>query len=341
MVRPLAVNYGQFGSVVKVLPTEDKRSSFLSVPRGTPIDKRVSFKYNRSVSGTYTRMNGPMNRLDPERRAAILRALTEGGAVNATARVFGVSKNTVLKLLGDAGRFALRYQQETLRDLSCRRVQVDELWSFCAKRQKSVRPDEQGTGVGDVWTWLAVDADTKLVPCFHIGARDAEAARLFLEDLASRLANRIQLTTDGLRVYVDAVDSALGTDVDYAMLVKVYGPAPDSPGSRYATPDVVDARPTPIVGNPDVAHISASFVERLNLTMRMQVKRYARLTNAHSKKLENHIHAVSLHLFAYNFCRVHQTLTERNGGVHTTPAMAAGLTRHVWRMSDIVAHLPA
>lgn len=278
-----------------------------------------------------------MNRLDPERRATILRALTEGGSVNATARVFGVSKNTVLKLLADAGRFALRYQQETLRGLTCQRVQLDELWSFCAKREKNVRPEERGNGVGDVWTWLAVDADIKLVPCFHIGARDAEAARLFLEDLASRLANRIQLTTDGLRVYVEAVDAAFGAGVDYAMLVKVYGEPADFFGRSYRTPDCVEARPTPITGNPDEAHISTSFVERLNLTMRMQVKRFARLTNAHSKKLENHIHAVSLHLLVYNFCRVHQTLTARNRGIHQTPAMAAGLTDRVWKLSDVIA----
>jgi IS1 family transposase len=282
-----------------------------------------------------------VNRLSAERRTQIVHALVEGASVNATARQTGVSKVTILKLLADVGTVCLTHQRETLVNLPCRRLQCDEVWSFVGAKEKNVPRDEKGRGRGDVWIWAAICADTKVVPCWHIGARDASAAYLFMEDLASRLANRVQLTTDGHKAYLSAVEDAFGWNgIDYAMLVKLYG-TPIEGTHRYSPAEVVGIETHWVMGKPDAAHISTSFAERQNLTMRMNIRRLTRLTNGHSKKLENHGHAIALHYMYYNFCRKHETLTKANGGIHTTPAMAAGVADRVWKVSDIVTLLEA
>lgn len=282
-----------------------------------------------------------MNRLTAERRAQIIHALVEGASVNATQRQMGASKVTILKLLADVGAVCLDYQRATLVNLPCERIQVDEIWSFVGCKERHVPRDEKGRGRGDVWIWVAVDADTKLVPCWHLGARDADAAGYFMEDLASRLAARVQLTTDGHKAYLSAVENAFGWNgVDYAMLVKLYGPGIEGT-HRYSPPGLVGIEKHWIMGRPEDAHVSTSFVERQNLTMRMNVRRLTRLTNAHSKKLENHGHAIALHYMYYNFCRRHETLTQARGGIHTTPAMAAGVADHVWKLSEVVSLLEA
>lgn len=277
-----------------------------------------------------------MNRLSPERRTAIIYALCEGQSINGAARMMGVSKVTILKLLADIGEVCLSYQRETLVNLPCRRVQVDEVWSFIHCKERRVPRDKKGRGKGDCWIWVAMDAESKLVPCWHIGARDADAAAYFMEDLASRLANRVQLTSDAHRVYLTAVEGAFGWNgVDYAMLVKLFS-EPIEGRRRYSPPECVGTEKHWITGRPDRQHVSTSFVERQNLTMRMNMRRLTRLTNGHSKKLENHAHAVALHYMYYNFCRKHETLAKNNGGVHTTPAMAAGIADRVWKVSEIV-----
>lgn len=302
-----------------------------------PIDLYSSFKHISSVSITEL----IVNRLSSERRTQILAALCEGASVNATARQTGVSKVTILKLLADIGPVCLDYQRKALVNLPCKRIQVDEIWSFVHCKERRVPRDEKGRGRGDVWIWAGIDADTKLVPCWHVGARDADAAAFFMEDLASRLANRVQLTTDGLRVYLGAVEGAFGwSGVDYATLVKVYGPSVEGT-HRYSPPEVIGIRKEWVMGNPDADHVSTSYIERQNLTMRMNIRRLTRLTNGHSKKIENHGHAIALHYMYYNFCRKHETLTKANGGVHTTPAMAAGVADHVWKLSEVVELLDA
>ena len=282
-----------------------------------------------------------MNRLTPERRAAIIHALCEGQSVNGTARITGTSKVTILKLLAKIGELCLSYQRETLVNLPCQQLQVDEIWGFVHCKESCVPRDEKGRGKGDVWVWMAIDAETKLVPCWHIGARDADAARYFMEDLASRLVNRVQITSDGLRAYLSAVEGAFGWDgVDYAMLVKLYSEAIEG-RRRYSPPEVVGTEKHWILGRPEARHVSTSYAERQNLTMRMNIRRLTRLTNGHSKKIENHGHAVALHYMYYNFCRSHETLTKRAGGIHRTPAMAAGVADHVWKVSEIVDLLTA
>jgi len=282
-----------------------------------------------------------MNRLSAERRSQIIHALVEGASVNATARQTGTSKVTILKLLAEVGQACLDYQRRVLVNLPCKRLQCDEIWSFIQCKEARVPRDEKGRGRGDCWIWVATCADTKLVPCWHIGARDAEAARLFMEDLASRLAARVQLTTDQFRAYLTAVEVTFGWNgVDYAMLVKLYGP-PLEQDHHYSPPRVVSAHAQWVMGNPDPDYVSTSFVERQNLTLRMNVRRLTRLTNAHSKKLENHGHALALHYMYYNFCRKHETLTKAKGGIHTSPAMAAGVADHVWKVAEIVALLEA
>ena len=277
-----------------------------------------------------------MNRLTPARRSAIIHALCEGQSVNGTARMTGASKVTIPKLLADVGAVCLAYQRERFVNLPCRRLQVDEVWSFVHCKENRIPRDERGRGKGDCWIWVALDTETKLVPCWHIGARDADAAAYFMEDLASRLANRVQLTTDGHRAYLSAVEGAFGWNgVDYAMLVKLYSEAIEG-RRRYSPPEVVGIEKHWIMGKPDLRHVSTSFVERQNLTMRMNIRRLTRLTNGHSKKLENHGHSVALHYMYYNHCRSHETLTKANGGIHTTPAMAAGVSDHVWKVSEIV-----
>lgn len=278
-----------------------------------------------------------MNRLSPERRALILSALVDGNSIRATCRITGAAKNTVVKLLEEVGGACLTFQRAELVNLPCTRIQCDEIWSFVGAKERTIAPADKGNGRGDVWTWTALCADTKIVPCWHLGARDADAAAFFMEDLASRLANRVQLTTDGLKAYLSAVEGAFGWNgVDYAMLVKLYGQAPEGQ-RRYSPPEIVGTDKTWIMGAPIKADVSTSFVERQNLTMRMNMRRFTRLTNAFSKKLENHAHAVSLHFMNYNFCRPHLTLTKANGGIHTTPAMAARVADHVWKISEVVA----
>jgi IS1 family transposase len=250
-----------------------------------------------------------------------------------------VSKVTILKLLADVGEAVTAYQRKVMVNLSCKTVQCDEIWSFVGAKEKNVAPSERGKGRGDAWTWTAICADTKLVPCWHVGKRDADAAAFFMEDLASRLAHRIQLTTDGHKAYLQAVEGAFGWNgVDYAMLVKLFGPS--TTGTiRYSPPEFIKAEKNTIMGNPDDKLVSTSYAERQNLTMRMNVRRLTRLTNGFSKKIENHIHAIALYFMHYNFCRKHETLTRDANGVHTTPAMAAGLTDHVWKLDEIVGLL--
>ena len=244
----------------------------------------------------------------------------------------GVALNTVTKLLVDVGTVCSIHMDHEMRNLPCKRLQVDEMWAFVYAKQKNVPTDKRGEA-GDIWTWVALDADTKLVPSYRIGARDLQEAMLFMRDLSGRLANRVQLTTDGFRPYLSAVEHAFGNDVDYAQLIKIYGRDESrQPNRRYSPAVCLEAIPQRIIGKPDADHISTSYVERLNLTTRMSVRRYTRLTNAFSKKIENLAAAVSLHFMHYNFCRVHKTLG-------TTPAVAAGVADHVWKLGEIVALL--
>lgn len=271
-----------------------------------------------------------MNRLSSEDRTKVLHLLLEGNSLRATARISDISYNTVCKLFVDAGCVAAVYQDEVLRDLPCKRLQLDEIWSFVYAKQKNVKGSKAApSDAGDAWTWVAIDADTKLVPSWRVGDRSLETAKDFVADLASRLRNRVQITSDGHRAYLDAVEDAFGADVDFAQLVKVYGADISGPG-RYSPPPCIGANKLRVEGNPDLRHVSTSYVERQNLTMRMSIRRFTRLTNAFSKKLENHSHSVALHYMHYNFCRIHKTLK-------VTPAMAAGVTDKVWDVRDIVA----
>ena len=263
-----------------------------------------------------------MNRLSTPKRTTILAALCEGASVNATSRMTGVSKVTILKFLRDIGPVCLDYQREALVDLPCKRLQCDEVWSFVGAKERNVPRDERGRGRGDVWIWAAICADTKLIPCWHVGGRDANAAYLFMEDLASRLANRVQLTTDGHKAYLSAVEGAFGWGkVDHAMLVKLYGQSSEGQ-RRYSPPEVIGIDKHWVMGDPDPEQVSTSYIERQNLTMRMNVRRLTRLTNGFSKKIENHKHALSLHYMYYNFVRKHQTLTKQARGIHRTPSTA-------------------
>lgn len=276
-----------------------------------------------------------MNQLDTKRRAQVVAALVEGNSIRATVRMTGVAKGTILKLLADLGSACSEYQDRTLRNLPCRRIQADEVWSFCYAKAKNVPEELQGVeGIGDVWTWTALCADTKLVPSWYIGARSGEDAEVFIRDLASRLRNRIQLTTDGHRAYLEAVEGAFGADIDYAMLIKLYSTPPTGAESRYSPSECCGTRTQRVTGNPDERTISTSYVERQNLTMRMGMRRFTRLTNGFSKKLENLEHAVALHFMHYNFARVHQSL-------RVTPAMEAGVSDHVWSIDEIVGLLPS
>ena len=248
----------------------------------------------------------------------------------------GASKNTIAKLLADLGSACLDYQDAVMRDLPCKRLQCDEVWSFCYSKAKNVPLEHQGEfGYGDTWTWTAIDAETKLVPCWHIGGRDGEDAKMFIDDLAPRLANRVQLTTDGHKAYLTAIEDAFGSDIVYAMLVKLYGPEPEG-ARRYNPAQCTGELKRPIAGKPDIDHVSTSYVERQNLTMRMSMRRFTRLTNAFSKKVENLMHAVALHFMYYNFARPHQTLSKP---YPTTPAMAARIADHVWTIEEIVSLL--
>ncbi len=268
-----------------------------------------------------------MNTLNKTKRAQLISVLVEGNSLRATARICDVAFNTVLKFVPEIGQACAEYQDKVFHNLTCKRIQCDEIWSFCYAKQKNVPQDKQGIfGYGDVWTWVAMDAETKLVPSFMVGNRDAQTAKMFIDDLASRLANRVQLTTDGYKVYLEAVEGAFGCEVDYAMLVKMYESSQEE--TRYSPAKCNGCKGTPITGNPDRKHISTSFIERQNLTMRMGMRRFTRLTNAFSKKIENHALHLALHYMYYNFVRIHKTL-------RMTPAMKAGVTDHLWSVEEI------
>lgn len=270
-----------------------------------------------------------MNKLTRDKRVQIIAALVEGNSIRATCRMTGAAKGTVLKLVVDLGKTSAAYQDRTLRNLTCKKIQCDEIWSFCYAKEKNVPEDMKGKlGFGDVWTWTAIDADTKLIAGYLVGGRGAEYAKKFIDDLASRLAHRVQLTTDGHRAYLTAVEGAFGAEVDYAMLDKIYNVSPNQGTTRYSPAECCGTRKIKVNGNPDMRQVSTSFVERQNLTMRMSMRRMTRLTNAFSKKIENQAHAVALHFMHYNFARIHQTL-------RVTPAMEAGIANHVWSLEEI------
>jgi IS1 family transposase len=273
-----------------------------------------------------------MNKLSTEERKQIVAALVEGNSMRSVARMMDVSRNTVDKLLRDLGRACSEYQDKAFRNLKCSRIQCDEIWSFVYAKEKNCPIEQKAKGAGDCWTWVALCPDTKLVPCWFIGQRDAGCAYHFMHDLKGRLSNRVQLTTDGHRTYLTAVEDAFGCEIDYAMLQKIYGTTNEPPETRYSPAICMGARKAVISGNPDFAHVSTSYVERQNLTMRMAMRRFTRLTNAFSKKLENLEHAVALHYMHYNFCRIHQTL-------RVTPAMEAGISDHVWSLEEVIALL--
>lgn len=275
-----------------------------------------------------------MNKLPAAKRAQILSMLCEGSSMRSVSRIADVSINTVAKLLADAGEACAAFHDEAVRNVHAKRVQCDEIWSFTHCKQRNVAtakaaPEE----AGDIWTWTALEADSKLIVSFLVGGRDAGYARAFMEDVASRLASRVQLTTDGHKAYLDAVDAAFGIDVDYAMLVKLYGEAPHPPG-RYSPAQCIGARKEQVQGRPDPKHVSTSYVERQNLTMRMSMRRFTRLTNAFSKKAQAHYHMVALYAVWYNFARMHKTL-------RCSPAMAANLSKTLWSMEDVVALIDA
>jgi IS1 family transposase len=276
-----------------------------------------------------------MNRLSREERAQVIRCLCEGNSIRSTSRITGTARNTITTLLVQLARACTEYQDRTLRNLRCSVIECDEIWAFCHAKAKNVPEAHRGEfGYGDVWTWVAIDADTKLVPTWLVGMRDEVDGVVFLRDLASRLANRVQLTTDGHPIYRDAVERSFGADVDYAQIIKDYGVEDSedaSPTARRYSPNKVLSSETRIInGDPDESRISTSYVERNNLTMRMGMRRFTRLTNGFSKSVENHAAAVALHYMYYNFARPHGSL-----GKNTTPAMAAGVSDHVWTCQEI------
>jgi IS1 family transposase len=271
-----------------------------------------------------------MNRLSNIDRTRVIAALVEGNSIRATCRMTDVSKPTVLKLLADLGMACEAYHDKHVRNVQAKRVQCDEIWSFVGAKQKNVSEEKMNAGCGDAWTWTAIDADSKLIISYLLGHRGASCAKEFMQDVASRVASRIQITTDGHRAYAEAIEGAFGMDCDYAMLIKLYGN--DSFDRRYSTGNCIGTQTAVIAGNPDPDHISTSFVERQNLTMRMGMRRFTRLTNGFSKKWENHMAAIALHFMHYNFCRVHKTL-------RVTPAMEAGLAGHVWSVEELVGLL--
>jgi IS1 family transposase len=268
-----------------------------------------------------------MNRLSIEKRTRVVAALVEGNSIRSTCRMTGVAKGTVLTLLVDLGKACAAHHDEHVRNVPSRRIQCDEVWSFVGAKMKNTSEEKVAQGWGDAWTWTAIDADSKLIISYLLGQRGPSWAKAFVEDVASRISSRIQLTTDGLKMYAEAVEGAFGCDVDYAMLIKLYGA--DSFDTKYSPGECIGTQTAVLQGKPDPKHISTSFVERQNLTMRMSMRRFTRLTNAFSKKVENHEHMLAIYFMYYNFCRVHQTL-------RVTPSMEAGLTDHVWRIEDMV-----
>jgi IS1 family transposase len=276
-----------------------------------------------------------MNKLSTETRGRVLHMLCEGSSIRSVERVTGVTKRAVMNLMIDAGKACAAYHDEHVRNLQSRRIQVDEIWSFTyAKQRNAATARGVVDHAGDTWTWTAIDADTKLMVSWLVGGRDGRYALAFMDDLRERLANRVQLTSDGHKAYLEAVEGAFGGDVDYAQLIKIYGEAPDSFKGRYSPAECIGAEKRRVEGSPDPAHISTSFAERQNLTMRMHMRRFTRLTNAFSKKVENHVHSLALFTTYYNFVRTHKTL-------RMTPAMAAGVADRLWEIGDIVALVEA
>lgn len=273
-----------------------------------------------------------MNKLTTEERTRVVAALVEGNSMRAVTRMTGVHRTTIQNLLVSLGKACSEYQDKAFVNLKCKRIQCDEIWSFVGSKEKNTSAEKKAQGWGDAWTWVALDADTKLVPTWYVGTRDASAAYHFIHDLKARLANRVQLTTDGHKAYLSAVEDAFGAEVDYAQLIKIYGNAPEGAEVRYSPAQCMGARKGAVTGKPDFAHVSTSYVERQNLTMRMSMKRFARLSNGFSKKVENHEHMLALHYMYYNFCRIHQT-------IRCTPAMEAGVSDHVWELNEVIALL--
>ena len=275
-----------------------------------------------------------MNKLNKAKQVHVVAALVEGASINSVVRMTGVSKPTILKLLSHLGTACAKYQDEKLRNLSCKRVQADEIWSFCFAKDKNLSEEMKGKfGFGSVWTWTAICADTKLMISWLVGERSVPYAVKFIDDLASRLAHRVQLTTDGHKPYLRAIEGAFGSEIDYAMLEKIYAAGPqEGTTTRYSPAQCCGTRTHKVMGNPDADHISTSYAERMNLQIRMDMRRFTRLTNAHSKKVENHRHALALYFMYYNFARIHSTL-------RVTPAMQADVTDHVWSLGAIVSLL--
>jgi IS1 family transposase len=274
-----------------------------------------------------------MNKLTHDQRTQVTNCLIEGCSIRATVRMTGVAKKTVMRFLVEIGEVCADYQDRVFRNLNCRRIQLDELWGFSYCKQKNVTQviQDKVPGAGDVWLWVAIDAEAKLVPCWRLGDRNAGTAFGFVRDLAERLSNRVQLTSDGHRVYLDAVESAFGSDVDYAMLVKIYG-SDAANDTKYSPAECIACKEIRIIGRPDPKHISTSYVERQNWSVRTAMRRYTRLSNGFSRKIENHAAAVSLYYFSYNFIKIHRTL-------RVTPAMAAGVTNHLWDAGELVGLL--
>jgi IS1 family transposase len=269
-----------------------------------------------------------MNRTPLARRTQIINALVEGNSIRSTERMTGTHRDTIMRLLVEAGAGCHAMMDEKMRDLPCRRIEVDEIWAYVGKKQAHMKPGEDRSRLGDQWTFVALDPETKLVPTYRVGKRSRANAVAFMSDLSERLSDRIQLSSDGLATYVDAVERAFGADVDYDQEIKFYDPTPVGPG-RYSPPEVTSLQRTVIVGNPDQAFISTSLVERQNLTMRMSMRRFTRLTNAFSKKVENLQAAVALHFAHYNLVRMHKT-------IRMTPAMAAGVENRLWSIEELV-----
>jgi IS1 family transposase len=276
-----------------------------------------------------------MNKLTHAKRVQLVNCLIEGCSIRATVRMTGVAKKTAMRFLFEIGQVCAEYQDRVFRNLACTSVQLDELWGFNYCKAKNVTPEiaNKIPAAGDVWLWVAIDAETKLVPCWRLGGRDAHTAFEFVHDLKARLNSRVQLTSDGHRTYLEAVESAFGSDVDYAMLVKLYGSDRESE-VRYSPAECIGCRAIPIIGRPQAKHISTSFVERQNWTVRTTMRRYTRLSNGFSRKIENHAAAIALNYFAYNFIKIHRTL-------RVSPAMAAGVTDHLWDASELVSLLEA
>jgi IS1 family transposase len=275
-----------------------------------------------------------MKQLTKQQRVAVIKCLVDGVSIRGTVRISGVSFNTIQKLTIDLGEAVFAYQDQVLRNLTCKRLQLDEVWNFCYCKNKNIPHEMRGMpGIGDMWTWTAMDAQTKLIVSWRLGARDAANAHALIGDLAGRLANRVQLTTDGNRVYLDAVETYLGGKVDYAQLIKLYGNERGTPENRYSPGKCLGAKKRQIDGNPDMDHVSTSYAERQNLNIRMQNRRFTRLTNAFSKKAEMLAYSLAITFFYHNFVRIHQTL-------RMTPAMKAGLTHHKWSIEEMVDLLP-